>query len=359
MTSAQRVKELLAQLSDERGLRHASGLPPDHVLNISEFPVLFSKQVVADLDIVTARAIIEYPTNPSLTLIRAFTLVLTGQYAAADAAMTAYQVLNPNDPLGRMRFALPPKGVITPADLPPVKGDPPAGPSFFIGCDKRYFQVFAAPLLRSMAHCSPGAPVHLHMMDTDPDQWRRLEPLNLTITSTSEDASAFIASHKLKPAAYYNAARMLRFVEMAGQSTDALCLMDADGLVVRDPMPLLGDAISLRMRAGRIEPVHHFSACLVTAGRDSTGYMSTVADFLRPLMDNPAWGVDQYALFAAWLRCRPTLKLYGPETAGIDGNTINGIFAFTAGAAKGRLLTDDTPFAALYRHYSVPSRPTA
>ncbi len=71
-------------------------------------------------------------------------------------------------------------------------------------------------------------------------------------------------------------------------------------------------------------------------------------------MDQPFWGADQYALFAAWLQCRPHLKLYGPEIASVDGATTDGVFAFTAGAAKARLMTDTTPYAALFRQYCAP-----
>jgi len=350
---AQLIQNLLNRLTnEEREGRKAFGLPPDHVLDFSDFPVRFSKQIVSELDPATAEALRQYPTNPSLRLIRAFVLVLIGRYADADSELAVYQNLAPAEHMGQMRFAARPNSPPS-SGLPAIHGRWPDRPSFFIACDKRYFQIFAAPLLRSLAVQSPGAPIHIHMMDTDADQWRRLAPLDLDITSTHENAASFIAGHGIKPETYYNTARMLRFAEAAAQSEHTLCTIDADGLVVRNPMHLLANGCGMRIRAGRFEPVHHFSACVVTLRKEPTGYARTIANILDGLMHKPFWGADQYALFAAWLHCRPHLTLYGPETARVDGASIDGTLAFTAGAAKGLLMTADTPYAALFRRYSA------
>ncbi len=357
MNAAELVQNLLNRLAvEERESRRRNGLPTDHVLDFAEFPVRFSQQLIVDLNTATAEALRQYPANPSLRLIRAFILVLSGQYAAADVEMATYQKLNPSDLMGQMRFdSLPPASHSS--GLPPLRGEWPRRPSFFIACDKKYLHVFAAPLLRSLAAQSPGAPIHIHMMDADAEEWRRFAPLNLDITSSSENAATFTALHGIKPENYYNTARLLRFAEAASQSEHTLCTLDADGLVVRDPIRLLKNGIGLRVRAGRLEPVHHFSACVVTLKNDPTGYANAIVSILRSLMEKPFWGADQYALFAAWLHCHPQLKLYGPETATVDGASTDGILAFTAGSAKGRLMTDNTPYAALFRHYASTPTP--
>jgi len=353
MNSAERVSALIAKLTkDELDARVAHGKPAHHVTAITEFPVTFAQTTLAELNAATAAAVGDYPTNASLRLIRAFALVLIGTFEEADREMATFQALSPADPMGRMRFAALPTGKVH-ADLPAVSGNFPNRPSFFIGCDKRYLQVFGLPLLRSLAAQAPGLPVHLHLMDVDSRLIDRLEPLNLSITGTTEDPSAYVARHNIPPANYYNAARLLRFAEAAAASEHPLCTMDTDALAIRDPGYLLntGERIGLRIRAGRLEPFHHFSACLVTGKNEPSGYMRAIAEITRRLMSAPFWGLDQYALFAAWIACRPALTLYGPDAADVTGITTDGTFAFTAGKEKGKLGTDDTPYARAFRAY--------
>lgn len=68
------------------------------------------------------------------------------------------------------------------------------------------------------------------------------------------------------------------------------------------------------------------------------------------LLANPFWGLDQYALFRAYLAIQPSLALFGPEVADVEG--VSGLFSFTAGKSKATLADDDTPYAKLFRRYS-------
>jgi hypothetical protein len=196
---------------------------------------------------------------------------------------------------------------------------------------------------------APGVAVHVHIFGT---QQVDLPNVNLTMTVTSEDPAPAIA-RGIDPRIYFHAARLIRFTEALRTCRQPLVMSDADAIVTEDPRFLLTmpGEVALRVRPGRLEPWHHFSACLVRGTLHGLPYFECAAEIVRRLLTNAFWGLDQYALFAAYLRTRPQLTLLGPEVAGVE-NSARGTFWFTAGKEKLSLETDETPYAQLFRTYS-------
>lgn len=351
MDVKERVRELTQRLTQEEWAgRAARGLPLYHVLAAEEFPIAFARKTLDQL----VHAAQEWRRASSEIPGAAFVLgqvqAIAGDYAAADAAMAAYQKLAPADPMGAMRFAAP---LASPQfDLPEVTGAWPKGPALFVACDAHYFRLFGVPLLRSFAAKGPGVPVHVHLMSGGPAALEPAPSLDLALTATFEDPEAFIAARGMKAPMYYHAVRLVRFAEALRRTDGPLCLMDADALANRDPRPLLDlpADLALRARAGRIEAVHHFSACLIAARAGARGYMDKVAAIVRATLANCWWGADQYALFKAFIEARPEIFFLGPEWADVE-QSHDGVIWFTAADAKARLKTDETPYARLFRHY--------
>ncbi len=342
--------EFLHSISEaERTERVKRGLPPHHVLDMAEFPFAFATSTFKRFAGAAAQWAAQTPDDPGPHSINTWARVLMGDYAGADEAIKRYQALSPALPMTRMRFAETVPG--DPVALPPVTGAWPSGPAFFIGCDPVYLQQYGLPLLRSLAANAPGAAAHVHIMGTDVVA---LGQLDLRLTLTREDPEPFLR-RGVDPKMYYHAVRLVRFTEALREGGGPLVMSDADALVTGDPRPLLAmpGGAGLRVRAGRIEPWHHFSACLIRGAASGLPYFEAAADIVRRFMNNPFWGLDQYALFAAYITQKPALTLFGPDIAGVVDD-VPGLFWFTAGAAKKTLSSSDTPFAALYRRYSAP-----
>ncbi len=341
--------EFLHSISEaERIARVKRGLPVHHVLDMTEFPFAFAASTFKRFAAAAAQWAKQEPNDPGPHSIDAWARVLMGDYVGADEAIKRFQALRPAEPLTRMRFAEDVPG--DPLALPPVEGTWPAGPAFFIGCDLAYLRQYGLPLLRSIAAHARGTAVHVHVVGEDrPD----LSGLDLQLTLTTEDPAA-ILRRGVDAKTYYHAVRLVRFTEALRRGGGPLVMSDADALVTADPRPILslpGD-LALRVRAGRIEPWHHFSACLIRGTAAALPYFEAAAGITRKFLNNPFWGLDQYALFAAYLRTKPSLTLFGPDTAGVVDDA-PGVFWFTAGAAKKSLATSETPFATLYRRYSA------
>jgi len=344
--------ELFEQLSEEeRSARIQHGLPGMHVADLSEFPFKFTAKRFRALINACEQWVASDPGRPQPNLFVGYARVLVGDYAGADAALANYERLTPLTPFGRMRFASLPGTEA--AQLPQVFGEWPKEPAFFVACDAAFFQKFGLPLFRSLADKAPGCAVHLHLMAP---AVQGLPPaalrLGLRLTVTREDPTEFISRHKIQPATYYHAARFVRFSEGLAAGAPVLISTDADGLVTADPRFLFASSgPAMRVRAGRIQPWNHFSACLVRGNGSALPYYQSVADIIRRLITNPFWGLDQYSLFAAYIMHKPSLGLYGPDIAGVDAST-PGVFWFTAGKQKDALQDDPSPYAALFRKYS-------
>jgi hypothetical protein len=328
----------------ERSERVKRGLPPHHVLEWSEFPFAFATKQVGQLLAGVEQAIAQNPANYAAYGIHSFLKALQGDFSRADESMRLFQKAAPLDPIRQIRFTEPPGER---AALPAVTGSWPTAPSLFVSCDAEFFRQFTVRLLKSIARHAPGTPVHVHLMSP---RFPEHPDFDVRITKSTEDPSSFLAANRLRPPEYYHAARFVRFSEALEQAP-ALLMMDADCLATGDPRTLLeNENGGARVRPGRIEPWSQFSGCLVRGTVKSRPYFRRAADIIRSMITKPFWGLDQFALFAAYLQERPELELFGPDICSVV-NDEPGLFWFTAGAKKSNLDADNTGFAKLYRSY--------
>lgn len=345
-----------AVAAKERSERAARGLPPDHVLSFSEFPLQFTRGDVAAFERDVTAAHRGAPSALS-ALYCAMAACARRDYAQANLFMTDCEAMEPRDGKARMRFGTTPRpaGIA----LPPVTGDYPAGPALFLACNASYFGLFARTLLASLAERSPDTAVHIHYFGGDPDTIAAaLDRLRLRTSLTHEDPRPVVDARGIVPALYYGAARFIRFAEALARADGPLWIADVDSLVTGDISPLLSSlpasrpAVALRVRGGRMEPWNQYSACLVGGAKASHPYFRRAADLLAADLGCAWWGMDQYALLSAAVAVEPEITLIGPDTASVVED-IPGLFWFTAGKAKARLATDQTPYAKLYRRYAA------
>lgn len=341
----------------ERQARIARNLPPDHVLDISEYPFAFAKEEIAAFERTTRSWTENHPTDPNAYLGRVMAALIRKDYADANAQMELVQRVDPADPRARMRFGHAPASA-APA-LPPVSGDYPKGPAIFISSDRVYFKNYVVVLLRTIARNAPGTAVHIHLMHPDTSVLKFVDGLPLKLTCTSEDPTDYAARHGIRLNRYCGAARLVRFAEALDQGDGPLLMVDADCMAGGDPRELLtpnAPALGLRVRPGRIEPWNQFSACFVLGSRAARPYFRRVAEIISCDLPSAWWGMDQYALFSAILSVPTPLALVGPDVASVDPER-PGLFWYTAGAAKDRLLTDMTLYARTYRKYGGMPEP--
>lgn len=334
----------------ECAARAERGLPTSHVLNMDEFPFKFVREDVRRFAEAAELWVSSEPTSVAAATNLLAARIALGDYAGVDEAAARLSPLNPTDVLGSLRLrAPPPPPAIT---LPKVKHPWPTKPSLFISADEVYFEVFGIPLLRSIAKHG-SVPVHVHYLGDGLKAVAAARKIGVPLTCTVEDPSEFIAANSLKPKNYYNAIRFVRFAEALRQSSQTLFMMDIDSLAVAPPAKIFevpGD-VALRVRPGRLEPWNQFSACLVKGTPASAAYFSLVANIVHNSIKVPWWGLDQFALFAAYVQMRPDISLIGPDIAHV-GDDVGGVVAFTGGAKKkSTLLTDQGGYAALYRSY--------
>lgn len=349
-------EELLKSVEDaERAERIKRGLPPDHLTDFAHFPFAFAMEAVAAFDRAAAEWQTREPSAPGAAYYRAMAALAVRDYDAANRFMAQCAALASDDGRERMRFGLEPEP--STFDLPPVSGRYPEGPALFLSADRRYLKFFCLPLLRSIADKSPSTAVHIHLMDKDADAARALlARIPLSMSFTYEDAAATAAALGIHESLYCGTARFLRFAEALEHSGGPLWISDVDGIVTGDLRPLfaLDAPLAMRVRAGRLEPFHQYSACLVMGTPAARPYFQRVAAIIKADLPTAWWGLDQYALFSAALALKPALTLLGPEIAAVT-NTQSGLFWYTAGKAKTTLSSDQTPFAAAYRAYANPS----
>lgn len=332
----------------ERSARAAAGLPPDHLTTFDHFPFHFTWEPLNKYGTAITKQLNSGPWDGDLMFHRLSRALSMKAYVLANEVMWNINNVYFNDPRSRMRFGLEPK----PSDvvLPAVSGDWPTDPCFFICCDEKFLRNYGNAFLLSISDHSPGVRVHLHLMDTTPEWEERAKRFNLNLSITREAARPFSESIGTPKNLYYGAIRLIRFAEMLERCPRAW-MIDADSLATGDVSKLLSwsDPIALRVRAGRLEPWNQFSACLVMGSTESRPYFDRVANIIRADISTPWWGIDQYALFSAWLFDKPAIKLLGPDIAAVDDEP--GLFWFTAGKKKETITTDSSAYATKYREY--------
>lgn len=338
----------------ERAAREARGRPQWHLLDMAEFPFAFAQKELAEY----TRAALDWaqrePANIAALSAGLYAELANRRYDRANEVMQKIVGAGLTTGQSLMRFGVPadvPAGMV----LPPVHGSYPTGSALFLACDAKYFEIFGIPLLKSIAVNNIATPLHIHLMAKDSAIIDRIMASKgpMTVTATWEDPTAFITGRGIQPNFYYGAARLIRFSEALHHTGGALCMLDVDSIANGDPMSLLNRPgnVGARVRPGRLEPWNQFSACMVLGRAGGCAYFDRVANIVKVGLEKPWWGLDQYALFSAWVGLKPELTLFGPKEADITGTTAEGLFLFTAGAKKKTLLQDQTPYAQLFRKY--------
>ncbi len=339
------IEEYLTALTaaemTERGRRN---LPTTHVVDMADFPFRYAAGAFEEFIRNGVNAAVQNKDDAYAQMLGVYAAILGGDYARADTFMEVYGAQRKAQPLRAMRFTR--RFDVAPVELPPVTGQWPKGPSLFVSCDPAYLKTYGMPLLRSVAAGAPGAGVHLHIMGDA--ETPRVAGLDITVTR--ETAPADFPARE-----YFGAVRLARFAQALEAAGAPLIMVDADALATADHRALLlGETAAMRVRAGRVEPWTHFSACCVRGTPASLPYFQAVADIVLRTMRIPFWGMDQYALFAAYIQERPALTLFGPDVASVVDD-VAGLFWFTAGNTKLSLATDNSPYAQLFRRYSEDS----
>ncbi len=341
--SQKQIEEYLAALTatemDERARR---GLPTTHVLDMADFPFRYAQAAFKEFIKNGINAARQNAGDVYGQMLGVYASILAGDYGQADAFMDTYSSIGTgNEPLRGMRFTR--RVDLAPIELPAIEGHWPTGPSLFISCDPAYLRTYGMPLLRSIATSAPGSDVHVHIMGKA--EAPRVAGLNITFTQE-------LIPSDLPAREYFGAVRLARFAEALAAANAPLIMVDADALATADHRSLLtGDRAAMRIRAGRIEPWTHFSACCLRGTPGSLAYFQTVADIVLRTMRLPFWGMDQYALFSAFIQQPPPLELFGPDVASVVAN-MPGTFWFTAGNAKLALASDTSAYARLFQHFS-------
>lgn len=326
----------------ERTERLKRGLPPDHVLDMREFPFHFSGADIAALR-TTWNAV--KPDDPvRLSLGPAIEFVL-GDFAAADdlllqaaaratnrKALGGHATVRYSDDFYRHLEGVKFEGLPSVRILKQARFSSPH--VLYVGCDSTYFQTFATPLLRSLATAAPRADAHVHLMLVAGQPEPEIPALNLNLHVTCE-----VIQKGLDSPLYYHAMRLVRLYQFLDDRT--LWMIDADALVNADPAHLYGRLhgdVGIRVRAGRTQPWNCFSAALVAATPASKAYFRLVAAYLVHFIAQAqfTWGMDQMALYGAYryLPQKPALTLWGPQDFDVNTCGADATFWFTAGAFK-------------------------
>ncbi len=254
-------------------------------------------------------------------------------------------------------------------------------PIAYLSCNFVYFENFAAPMMRSLADVDPGAQVHVHIMDAEPEQLQAAsmfcQGLGLKTALTVEQPGV-AKQGKAAARSYYHAIRFIRYYQHLLHYRRTLWLMDVDALFNRSPHAMY-DALgakdaAFRIRAGRLEPWNQFNACIVagTASSASLEYFRLIAAYIAHFFqrDGLRWGIDQLAMYGVFEYMRD--ERYAPDLAFLDDKAIDydyledGIVWCNSGRSKffhvqrnpdGSMIIDDPDRAAyikLFDKYYTP-----
>lgn len=334
---------------NEIAARNDNGVPPYHVLDWDHFPFAYSD--LGKFENATAAWLDIDPDNPNAFFHRALARQARKDYAGANAYLEEFHRRAPAKPKSFIRLGGAERSSQT-VELAPVSGAYPKGPALFLCCDVEYFNVMAMPLLRSISEKSPDIHVHVHIM-TDRESVKLSPPRELNISFSAENASDIIRNYGIDPDIYYGTMRFVRFAEALRSASESLCMLDVDALALRDLRPLfnISSSIAMRVRPGRIEPWHQFSACMIRAHPSAYPYFHHVSEIIKASMSRLWWGFDQYALFSAWIDQRPQIQLLGPDFVDVGEHDAEAMVWMTAGKKKRTLLIDQTPYALMFQRY--------
>jgi hypothetical protein len=188
----------------------------------------------------------------------------------------------------------------------------PADNVFYIACDPSYFVKYGVAWLQSAHANCVGARIHLHLMDAEPADLRRISAFaasmsRLTVAITAEKVGVREAPARHR-AACYTGMRLIRLSQFLNTSHSTYWMFDVDALFNRDPRNAVKELPEFDLAAATqptaIEPWYRIVANMLIVRPTSSGcrMLEISANFIvRTFRENKiAWGQDQLALFAAW-----------------------------------------------------------
>ncbi len=240
------------------------------------------------------------------------------------------------------------------ADLAPVQHlvQPPfqAGETLFLAADPHYFRRFIVPFLGDMDKAGVAADIQVHLLDGTGPVWseaaRELAKFAALRVGLSAEASGAALQGPVYARIYYHSIRFIRLYQELARTGRPMWMLDADVNFVRDPRPLFasvaGHDIALRTNPYCFEPNWKvMGGCLAMAPTPGgLAYARRVAALIAHWKSAGTWtwGVDQLALFLAYVRMcelkqEPNTLFLRPDAICDLGET-SGVFQFPAGIKK-------------------------
>ncbi len=206
-------------------------------------------------------------------------------------------------------------------------------PTLFLASDLVYFEKFTLSFLADLVRLSPTQPVHIHLLDGDPEQWQRLLlqarsvfPLSISMSAEASDARQ---CYGLTASYYFHAVRFIRFYQHLLKYKKALWILDVDAKLNRDLIPdlsvLSSCDVAFNWAPLTLEPWYKIRGALIGAAPTDDGlkFARLVAGYIAYWMkkDQLRWGIDQVALFCSYV----TLAQKGaaPKTHFLDSRTFS------------------------------------
>ncbi len=296
------------------------GLAPYHAASLDELFFKFAENDHARFLDLSLREVEKNPGDPAAAARKFYALFSARDRFGAEECLRGFVKTFPEHIYENVAFdAAFYRQLETFGDLELTKGLPPVTdlieadfgnePIAYLACNYDYFAEFAAPMIRSLAEMSPGAQVHLHVMDAEQAELEQLpvfcrEMNSLKIAVSVEQPGVSKKKNRIARS-YYHAIRFIRFYHHLKQHRLPLWLMDVDAVFNRDPRELyrsLGqNDAAFRARPGRLEPWNQFNACIVGAAptEKSLRYFRLVAAYIAHFFqqDRLRWGIDQLAMY--------------------------------------------------------------
>jgi len=323
----------------ENAARAARGLPP----TVASPDELFFTFAAAERDNVEALVDAALASQPLAVFhhhAKALCLVARGERKQAEALFRRVAEVSPNMASGNVVFAdafyfglealdesaiLSRFPLIVDVRTAPFTDRPVA----LLSSDYSYFLDFGRPFLLSINALSPGAQVHVHVMNPPENGTEAISKFCDGLTSISVAIST--EQTPMPTRQYYHSARFVRQWQLLRRYRAPVWLVDVDSLLNRDwteTLESLGGAdVGVTGYAGIWAPWNQFRAGIVGIGPTPRGmnYAKLLAAYVSEfyVQNKLRWGIDQVALYGVYAFLKdqnraPLLKLL--DTSLIDGD---------------------------------------
>ena len=201
-------------------------------------------------------------------------------------------------------------------ELPAVRGNWPEPESgrllVFVGCDSGYLGDHGLPFACSLDRNSPGAHLHVHLINPDAASERTLERLKRELTCTAlsqtEERFDFAGLSPEFAHAYCASIRFVRLLQLLRAVRTGILLLDIDVLVrgglddLRDIQKGYDCAIHMRLHTRRDREKLFASAFYAAPTPAALAYLESVATRIASAIVQryAMWYVDQLALYEAY-----------------------------------------------------------